>query len=73
MGQGYSLSTLSAGSASIDVPELSHVSYEKSLGEARLMKTIRARHRRGLVVIKVAPKPYNSTRLDKYVTAITSK
>ena len=67
MGQGYSLTTLSAGSAGIDVPELSDLSYEKSLGDARFMKCIRARHKDGLVIAKVVMKPYSSLRLDKYV------
>lgn len=72
MGQGYSLTTLSAGTAGIDVPELSHLAYEKSLGEARFMKTIRARHRHGLVIVKVAMKPYNSLNLKTYITKIMS-
>ncbi|KAI9673079.1 MAG: Serine/threonine-protein kinase [Trizodia sp. TS-e1964] len=70
MGQGYSLTTLSAGSAGIDVPELADLSYVNSLGTARFMKTIRARHRGGLVVVKVVVKPYPSLKLDKYVKAI---
>lgn len=71
MGQGYSLTTLSAGSAGIDVPELADLSYEKSLGDARFMKTIRARHAAGLVVVKVLVKPYSSMKLDKYIAAIS--
>ncbi|KAK5167239.1 hypothetical protein LTR04_000161 [Oleoguttula sp. CCFEE 6159] len=70
MGQGYSLTTLSAGAAGIDVPELADLSYEKSLGGARFMKTIRARHKDGLVVAKVVMKPYASMKLDHYVKAI---
>ncbi|KAI9821772.1 MAG: Serine/threonine-protein kinase [Pycnora praestabilis] len=70
MGQGYSLTTLSAGSAGIDVPELSDLMYEKSLGTARFMKSIRARHRNGLVFVKVVMKPYSSMKLDRYVRAI---
>ncbi|EQL36057.1 VPS15 protein kinase [Blastomyces dermatitidis ATCC 26199] len=70
MGQGYSLTTLSAGSAGIDVPELADLVYEKSLGTARFMKSIRARHRNGLVFVKVIMKPYPSMELDPYVKAI---
>ncbi|KAK2812896.1 hypothetical protein FQN50_000917 [Emmonsiellopsis sp. PD_5] len=70
MGQGYSLTTLSAGSAGIDVPELADLVYEKSLGTARFMKSIRARHRNGLVFVKVIMKPYPSMKLDPYVKAI---
>ena len=70
MGQGYSITTLSAGAANIDVPELSDLSYEKSLGNARFMKTVRARRRDGLVVAKVVMKPYPSLKLDEYVKVI---
>lgn len=65
MGQGFSLTTLSAGSAGIDVPELADLVYEKSMGTARLMKSIRARHQDGLVLVKVVVKPY-TLRLEKY-------
>lgn len=70
MGQGYSLTTLSAGSAGIDVPELSDLVYEKSLGGARFMKSIRARQQNGLVFVKVIMKPYPSMKLDTYIKAI---
>lgn len=73
MGQGYSLTTLSAGSAGIDVPELSDMVYEKSLGSARFMKSIRARQRNGLAFVKVIMKPYPSMQLDPYVRTITRK
>ena len=72
MGQGYSLTTLSAGSAGIDVPELADLTYEKSLGNARFMKSIRARHKDGLVVAKVVMKPYSSMKLDEYVQVLLS-
>jgi len=65
MGQGFSLTTLSAGSAGIDVPELSDLVYEKSMGTARFMKSIRARHEDGVVLVKVIVKPY-VMRLEKY-------
>jgi phosphoinositide-3-kinase regulatory subunit 4 len=70
MGQGYSITTLSAGSAGIDVPELADLTHEKALGDARFMKSIRAKHRDGLVVAKVVMKPYASLRFAKYVEAI---
>ncbi len=69
MGQAHSLATLSAGSASIDVPELADLTYEKTLGTARLMKSIRARHRHGLVVVKLVAKPYTQD-LGEVVRAI---
>ncbi|KAL8673382.1 MAG: hypothetical protein Q9168_002172 [Polycauliona sp. 1 TL-2023] len=70
MGQGFSLTTLSSGPAGIDVPELSDLSYEKALGQARLMKSIRARHQHGLVVVKLVMKPYPQLDLGRYVRAI---
>lgn len=70
MGQGYSLTTLSAGSANLDVPELSDLSAEKSLGTARFMKSIRARHHQGLAFVKAIVKPYVSLKLNEYVEAI---
>ncbi len=73
MGQGYSLTTLSAGSAGIDVPELVDLFYEKSLGDARFMKAIRARHRDGLVVAKVVMKPYASMKFSRYISEITRR
>lgn len=71
MGQGFSLTTLSAGSAGIDIPELADLVYEKSMGSARFMKSIRARHQDGVVLVKVVVKPY-SMRLDKYKRKIIS-
>ncbi|RDW70477.1 ubiquitin-binding serine/threonine protein kinase VPS15 [Aspergillus mulundensis] len=71
MGQGYSLTTLSAGSAGIDIPELSDLTYEKSMGGGRFMKSIRARQKNGLVFVKVIMKPYPSMKLEPYVRAIT--
>ena len=70
MGQSLSLATLPGGSAGIDVPELSDIIYEKSLGTARLMKCVRARHQDGLVVVKLVMKPLATFELAKYVKAI---
>ncbi|KAF1846776.1 ARM repeat-containing protein [Cucurbitaria berberidis CBS 394.84] len=67
MGQGFSLTTLSAGSANIDVPELADLQYEKSLGAARFMKAVRARHKDGLVVARVVMKPYAQFDFQAYV------
>lgn len=72
MGQGFSLTTLSAGSAGIDVPELSDLVYEGTLGTARFMKSIRARHHDGVVMVKVVVKPY-SMSLQKYRKIIISR
>lgn len=72
MGQGFSLTTLSAGSAGIEQPELADLTYEKSLGNARFMKAIRARHQDGIVVVKVFVKPY-SMSLTKYKRKIIGR
>lgn len=64
------MTTLSAGSAGIDVPELSDLVHEKNLGEARFMKAVRARHNNGVVVAKVVMKPYASMKFAKYIDRI---
>ncbi|KAH6672688.1 hypothetical protein F5X68DRAFT_214841 [Plectosphaerella plurivora] len=66
MGQGFSLASPYAGAAGIDVPELSDLVYEKSVGNARFMKSIRARHHDGLVLVKVVVKPYTPLSLNQY-------
>jgi phosphoinositide-3-kinase regulatory subunit 4 len=73
MGQGYSLTTLSAASASIDVPELADLVHDKTLSSARFMKSIRARHQQGFVFIKAVMKPYPSFQVKKYVKQITKE
>ena len=70
MGQTFSLATFTPGGAGIDVPELADLSYEKSLGTARFMKSIRARHQHGLVVVKLVMKPFPQLDLGKYVQEI---
>lgn len=49
---------------------MADMAYEKSLGNARFMKCIRARHKNGLVIAKVVMKPYPQLRLDEYVKVI---
>ncbi|KAI9713419.1 MAG: Serine/threonine-protein kinase [Bogoriella megaspora] len=70
MGQGYSLTSLSAGAAGLDVPEMSDLTYERALGNARFMKTVRARQKNGLVVAKIVMKPNASMTLGAYVKAL---
>lgn len=70
MGQSYSLTTPYAGSAGIDVPELSDLAHERSLGDARFMKAIRARSYDGLVLAKVTVKPHTPMSLESYGTKI---
>ncbi|KKA27300.1 hypothetical protein TD95_003144 [Thielaviopsis punctulata] len=65
MGQAFSLATPTAGSAGIDVPEMMDFDYDKSMGNAQFMKSIRARHGEDVVLIKALVKPY-SMSLQKY-------
>lgn len=69
MGQGFSLATPRVGGPGIDVPELADLVYERSVGTGGFMKSVRARHRDGVVLAKVLIKPY-SMSLDKYKQAI---
>ncbi|CAO3595679.1 unnamed protein product [Absidia cylindrospora] len=48
------------------VSELGDIQYERSLGNARFMKTIRGRHKDGLVVVKILIKP-KGVSLRKHV------
>ncbi|EXJ91920.1 VPS15 protein kinase [Capronia epimyces CBS 606.96] len=73
MGQGYSMTTLSAASASIDVPELADLVHEKTLASARFMKSVRARSQHGFVFVKAVMKPYSSFSVHKYVKQITEE
>lgn len=66
MGQGFSVTSPSAGAAGIDVPELADLIYEKAIGSSRFMKSIRARHHDGVVLAKVFVKPYTPMSLDEH-------
>ncbi|KAI1809484.1 hypothetical protein GGS20DRAFT_297020 [Poronia punctata] len=66
MGNSYSLSTPYAGSAGIDIPELSDLVHERAIGNARFMKSIRARQRDGVALVKVTVKPYSDCPLKEY-------
>jgi phosphoinositide-3-kinase regulatory subunit 4 len=73
MGQGYSMTTLSAASASIDTPELADLVHEKTLASARFMKSMRARHQNGYVFVKAIMKPYATFEVQEYVKRITEE
>jgi phosphoinositide-3-kinase regulatory subunit 4 len=73
MGQGFSLATPSAGAAGIDTSQLQDVQYERSIGNARFMKSIRGRHEHGVVLVKVLVKPYAGINLDQYKKKIISE
>ena len=66
MGQGYSLTTLSAASASIDVPELADLVHEKTLASGRFLKSVRARNQQGFVFVKAVVKPYAGFDVSGY-------
>ncbi|KAG5914265.1 hypothetical protein E4U42_000578, partial [Claviceps africana] len=66
MGQGFSLAAPPAGSAGIDIVQLQDIQYERSIGNARFMKSIRGRHEHGVVLVKVLLKPYAEANLDEY-------
>ena len=70
MGQGYSMTTLSAASASLNAPELADLTPEKTLASARFMKSIRARNSQGFVFIKIVMKPYPSFDVQDYIRQI---
>jgi phosphoinositide-3-kinase, regulatory subunit 4 len=65
------MTTLSAASASIDVPELADLNHDKTLASARFMKSIRARSQHGFVFVKAVMKPYPTFDVQKYVKRIT--
>lgn len=73
MGQGFSVTTPAAGAAGIEVPELADLVYEKTLGSARFMKSIRARHHDGVVLVKVFIKPYTPMSLSRFRQEIIRK
>ncbi|KIW44356.1 uncharacterized protein PV06_05370 [Exophiala oligosperma] len=73
MGQGYSMTTLSAASATIDVPELADLVHEKTLASARFMKSVRARSQQGFVFVKAVMKPYSSFQVQEYVRQISEE
>lgn len=67
------MTTLSAASASIDVPELADLVHEKTLASARFMKSVRARSQQGFVFVKAVMKPYSSFQVHEYVRRITEE
>lgn len=70
MGQGYSLTTLPAGPSAIETPELADLTFEKGLGGARFLRTVRARHKNGIVVAKVCMKSSTNVSFKKYAKAL---
>lgn len=56
MGQGHSSAALPIGPTAIETAELSDLTYERSLGGARFLRTVRAKHQNGIVVAKLVTK-----------------
>ena len=54
----------------IETPELADLTYEKSLGGARFLRTIRVRHKHGVVVVKVCGKPGPKISFKAYADAL---
>ena len=67
------MTTLSAASATIDVPELADLSQDKTLASARFMKSVRARSHQGFVFVKVVMKPYSAFDVRDYVKQIADE
>ena len=70
MGQSVSLAPVSIAALNINVRELTDLSYEKSLGSARFMKSIRARHKDGLVVVRVVMRPNPEYSFSRHIRDI---
>jgi len=69
MGNTQSGYPLTRTAATLDsfINELGpEIVYEKSLGTSRFLKTVRCRHRNGLVVVKIYIKPDLGTSLQTY-------
>ncbi|KAJ3162439.1 Serine/threonine-protein kinase [Geranomyces michiganensis] len=75
MGNTVSSTTPRTATAGIDsyVSELSDVHYEKSLGSGHFMKTIRCKHRDGLVVVKIFIKPDTGISLRDHVNRLKAE
>ncbi|KAF2164983.1 hypothetical protein M409DRAFT_24884 [Zasmidium cellare ATCC 36951] len=70
MGQGYSSIALPAGPSAIETAELTDLTFERPLGGARFLRTVRARHQNGVVVAKVAMKANASVSFKQYAKAL---
>lgn len=69
MGQGYS-TALPPGSSALELADLSDLTFEKALGGARFLRTVRARHQHGVVVAKVCSKANPGVSFKKYARAL---
>lgn len=75
MGNQLSLITTSSATFAIDayIAELRTIQYEKNLGNARFLKTVRGLTDEGPVVVKVFIKPTPEMDLSIYYRELLSK
>ncbi|CAK4033769.1 serine threonine- kinase VPS15 [Lecanosticta acicola] len=66
MGHGHSSIALPAGPSAIETSDLSDLTFERALGGARFLRTVRARHQNGVVVAKVCLKSNPNVTFDRY-------
>lgn len=67
MGQSYSQATLPAGPTAIETPELADVTFEKPHAGVRFLRTVRARHQNGVVLVKVCMKSSLNVSFREYI------
>ncbi|KAK9314599.1 hypothetical protein V1524DRAFT_454543 [Lipomyces starkeyi] len=75
MGNQISQVTPSAPTVGIDsyVDELGDIQYDKTCGSARFMKTVRGRHKDGLVIVKIFIKPMANLSLRTFQRQLTNE
>ncbi|KAK9239906.1 hypothetical protein V1525DRAFT_371857 [Lipomyces kononenkoae] len=75
MGNQISQVTPSAPTVGIDsyVDELGDIQYDKTCGSARFMKTVRGRHKDGLVIVKIFIKPMANLSLRMFQRQLTNE
>lgn len=73
MGQNHSINTLPAGPSAIETAELSDLTFERPLGGARFLRTVRARHQHGIVVVKVCAKTSHSVSFKKFADGLKAE
>lgn len=72
MGQGYS-TALPLGPSAIETTELSDITYERALGGARFLRTVRCRHHDGVLLAKTIPKANPTVSFKSEARALKSE
>lgn len=72
MGNQLSLTTPTAATVAIDayISELQNVHYDRNLGNARFLKTVKGASERSLVAVKVFIKPSQEMSLKSFYTEL---